>query len=355
MRGEAALDTAIERPGGPLGIDDRIVGRVTTVVPAMAGAFVALPGSEPDGFLPDTAGAAGLGEGAYLALRVTRGPQGGKGCRLAALPEQPPDAAEGPPRVLARGPGAVEKLAHLHPDAAILVDRPGLAAILPQALRPRVSVGLGDESALAQSLWAGLADSEVILPNGARFTITPTPALTAIDVDTGSATAEKRGKKDAQLALNRAVIPTILRHIRLRHLAGAILVDPAGLPQRQRPMLADVFHAGLATDPLGAKFLGFSALGLGEIQRQRRAPPLHELLTGDHAEGLAALAALAEILESRPAARDKLAVSPAVLGAIHADSIAAKQFRDRTGRAPSLYAESVFQDRYRPWRLVTDL
>ncbi|MCB8880643.1 ribonuclease E/G [Acidisoma cellulosilytica] len=350
-----ALDTAIERPGGPLGLDDRVIGRITAIVPAMAGAFVALPGSEPDGFLPNTAGAAGLAEGTYLALRVTRGPQGGKGCRLAAWPDPADGSFKGPPRLLARGPGAVERLASLHPDAAILVDRPGLAAALPQTLRPRVSVGLGDEAGLAQAIWAALAEPDVTLPNGARFSITPTPALTAIDVDTGSATAEKRAKKDAQLALNRAIIPAVLRHIRLRHLAGAILVDPAGLAQRQRPMLADDFHTGLAADPVGAKFLGFTALGLGEIQRSRRAPPLHELLTGDHAAGLEALAALALVLDARPSARDRLAVSPGVLGAIETDSIALEQFRDRTGRTPSLYKESVFQDRYRPWRLVTDL
>ena len=353
MRGDIALDTAIERPGGPLGVDDRLIGRITAQVPAMAGAFVALPGTGADGFLPQTAGAAGLAEGTYLALRVTRGPQGGKGCRLAALPDQP--AAEGPPRLLARGPGAVERLVRLHPDAAIRVDRPGLAASLPPALRPRVTVGLGDETDLAKSLWVALAEPDVVLPNGARFSITPTPALTAIDVDTGSATAEKRAKKDAQLALNRSVIPVIARHIRLRHLAGAILVDLAGLPQRLRPMLMDAFQTALANDPMMPKFLGFSALGLAEIQRARSTPPLHECLTGDHAEALAALAALAQAWEARPVAQERLAVSPGVLGAIEADSIAIGQFRDRTGRLPSLYAESVFTDRPRLWRLVTNL
>jgi hypothetical protein len=268
VAGNIALDSAIERPGGPLGLDDQVVGRITARVPAMAGAFVALPGSSADGFLPDTAGAAGVSEGTHLRLRVSRGAQGGKGPRLAALPEP----TEGPVRLLARGPGAVERLATLHPEAAIRVDRPGVAAALPGAFRPRVSVGIGDLAERTAALWSALAEPEVVLPNGARFTIWPTPALTAIDVDTGSATGEKRGKKEAQLALNRAVIPVIARHIRLRHLAGAILVDPAGLPQRQRPILAEAFQSALATDPLAPKFLGFSALGLAEIQRARAAP-----------------------------------------------------------------------------------
>lgn len=328
-----------------------MVGRIAARVPAMAGAFVALPGASAEGFLPDTAGGAGVSEGRHLCLRVTRGAQGGKGPRLAAVGE----AAEGPVRLLARGPGAVERLAVLHPDALIRVDRPGIAAALPMALRTRVSVGLGDLTALAEGIWSALAEPEVVLPGGARFTIWPTPALTAIDVDAGSATAEKRGKTEAQLALNRAVIPAIARHIRLRHLAGAILVDPAGLPQRLRPVLSEAFHAALAQDPLGPKFLGFTALGLAEIQRARRAPPLHELLTGLHGEALTALAALARAWEARPSAGETLAVSAALLGALDQDSAAIAEFRDRTGRLPSLYVDQAFNAPGQRWRLATHL
>ena len=60
----------IDRPGAPDGIGDLHVGRVTGLVPAMAGAFVALDGA--DGFLPDTAGAAGLTEGDHVVVRVVR-------------------------------------------------------------------------------------------------------------------------------------------------------------------------------------------------------------------------------------------------------------------------------------------
>ncbi len=51
-------------------------------MPALAGAFVALAGAE--GFLPDSAGAAGLSAGTLLGVRVTRAAQGGKGPRLTA-------------------------------------------------------------------------------------------------------------------------------------------------------------------------------------------------------------------------------------------------------------------------------
>jgi hypothetical protein len=352
MDGEGAVDSAIERPGGPLGVEDRIVGRITSRVQAMAGAFVALPGGSADGFLPDTAGARSLPEGTHLALRVTRGAQGGKGPRLAALPGQ---AAEGPIRLLARGPGAVERLAAQHPTAAIRIDSPAVSAELPPTLRDRVTIGLGDLAAEAAAAWSALEDAQVDLPGGARMTITPTPALVAIDIDAGSATAERRTKKAAQLALNRALAPAIARQIRLRHLAGAILIDPAGVAQTNRPQLAAAFAAALADDPLRPQFLGFTALGLAEILRPRLHPPLHELLSGRHAEGIGALAALCAVWESRPGSTDSILATPEIVGAIEADPAAREQFRYRTGRYPSLNAEGSGDRGSVRWRLVTNL
>ena len=346
-----AVDSAIERPGGPLGVEDRIVGRIAARVPAMAGAFVALPGNSGDGFLPDTAGARGLSEGTHLALRVTRGSQGGKGPRLAALP----DDVQGPVRLLARGPGVVERLGRLHPEAAIYVDRPAVAGGLPTALRARVTVGLGDDGPEAMAIWSALADNVVDLPGGARMTITPTPALVAIDIDAGSATAERRAKKTAQLALNRALAPAIARQIRLRHLAGAILIDPAGVGQHSRPQLAAAFASALAEDPLHPQFFGFTGLGLAEIQRPRVYPPVHESLSGPHAEGLEALATLSAAWEAQPGSAHSIFATPQIVGAIEADKAALEQFRYRTGRQPSLHAEKPDDRRNFQWRLFTDL
>ncbi|MBW4022423.1 MAG: ribonuclease [Proteobacteria bacterium] len=346
-----AVDCAIERPGGPLDVGDRVIGRIGSRVAAMAGAFVVLPGGSADGFLPDTAGGRGLSDGAHVALRVTRGSQGGKGPRLSALAEP----AEGPVRLLARGPGAIERLARLHPEAPISVDRPAVAAVLPPGLRARSTVGLGDWRESAVAAWAELAEGMVDLPGGARMTITPTPALTAIDVDAGSATAEKRGKKEAQLALNRALAPAIARQIRLRHLAGAILIDPAGVATHDRQQLAAAFGAALAEDPLSCRFLGFTALGLGEILRPRLYPPVHELLAGSHAQALSALGALCAAWESRAGSTEFILAAPDILGAIASDAAAIEQFRDRTGRSPALHAHSDDSSLHRRWRLVTNL
>ncbi len=323
----ALLDYAIWRPGCPDGVGDLHRGRVESVIPAMAGAFVLIGGAV--GFLPDSEGAAGLTVGQAVAVRVTRAAQGGKGPRLSARGLDPVDA--GPPALLHRGPGAVERLAALHPDAPVLVDDPGLVARLRPALGARLMhAATLDEAALAQA--DALADPEAALPGGVRASFHPTPALVAIDLDMGSATAERRAKQAAQMAANQAVLPALARQIRLRNLSGAILVDVAGLALRKRAALAPEFARALADDPLAPRFLGFSALGLAEILRPRVHPPLHELLSGPHAAGLRALRRIAADTAARPAASFALRAAPDVVSALQEHTEALADLARRTGR-----------------------
>ena len=327
----ALVDYAVWRPGRPDGMGDLFRGRVIARVPAMAGAFVALPGAE--GFLPDSEGANAVSDGMAVEVRVTRSAQGGKGPRLTARVAEAERAlvGAGPPALLACGPGAVERLAVLHPLAPILVDDPGVMATLRPALGDRLAVGAVLDDELAGWIDA-LADSSVALPGGMRASIHPTPALVAIDVDAGSASADRRPKRAAQMAANRAMLPALARQIRLRNLSGAILVDVAGLALRHRGALAADFAAALATDPLRPRFLGFSALGLAEIMRPRGHPPLHELLAGAHAAGLAALRAVMQAATAEPAATFALRAAPDVATALDDDPVALPDLARRTGR-----------------------
>ena len=266
--------------------------------------------------------------GTVLTVRVTRSPQGGKGPRLTARMAQ----ETGPPGLVARGPGPLLELAGRYPEAAILADDPALVA----ALRPALGGRVGFERELLEEAVAeqidALARPEIALPSGMTASIHPTPALVAIDMDTAAASVGRQKKQAAQREANRAALPELARQIRLRNLSGAILIDLAGMGAKRRAALAPDFREALASDPLGARFLGFTALGLAEIVRPRVRPPLHELLAGPHAAGLAALRRIAQEGARAPEARLALRAAPDLLAALTADSVALADLARLTGR-----------------------
>lgn len=305
LDGTLLQDFALWRPGQPDGVGDVHRARVIAHVPAMAGAFVTLPGG--DGFLPD--GGGGIApEGSLVAVRIVRAGQGGKGPRLALATEV---SAQGDPGLLARGPSPLDEFVAAHP----------LAPVLRRPFEP----------ALADQI-AALAETEIALPAGMRASIHPTPALVAIDLDMAAATTTRQPKASAQMAANLAALPALTRQIRLRNLSGAIFVDPAGLSVSRRPKLASALTAALATDPLQPRLLGFTALGLAEIVRRRVRPPLHERLVGPHAAGLAALRAIDRETAAAPYLALGLVCAPDVAAALTRDPQALADLSDRTGR-----------------------
>lgn len=250
-----------------------------------------------------------------------------------------------------RGLGPLLDLAARYPDAPVRVDDAALVATLRSVLGARLTVvGAAFDPELAARIDA-LADPVVELPGGARLSIHPTPALVAIDVDAGAATAARGGKAAAQLALNLAVLPALAAEIRLRNLSGAILVDLAGMPARKRESLGPALAEALAEDPLRPRLLGFTRLGLAEIVRPRVHPPLHELLAGPHAAGLAALREAAAMIARDPVRPPVLRAAPAVLAALQADGVALADLARRAGRDlmtrsdPSLPANAWVLDR----------
>ncbi len=337
------IDYALWRPGTPDGVGDIHRGRVLARVPAMGGAFVAIYGSE--GFLPDTQGARDVGAGAAVTVRLVRAAQGGKGPRLSAR-DLPNDLPKGDGvALLRRGPDPVARLAALHPGAAVTVDDPALAAHTEVA----VSVDRAADPALAEAV-AALAEPVVTLPGSASFSIHPTPALVAIDVDLGGATGGMTGGRQArgtaQRAANRALMPELARHIRLRDLSGVILIDFAGMAIRERAALAPDLAGALAADPLHPRLLGFTGAGLAEILRPRVHPPLHERRAGPLAAGLAALH---RVLTERPEAT-RLLAAPAVAAALAADPYALDDLARRRGR--SLMVESAPELGPPGWRIA---
>jgi Ribonuclease G/E len=325
--GPRLLDYALWRPGAPDGVGDVYRGRVIASVPAMAGAFIALGGAggaDAEGFRPDSEGAKGLTAGTVLTLRVTRAAQGSKGPRLAAV-----TGGDGPVGLIRRGPDPVQRLAARYPGAPVLADDPFVAA----------SVGGTAASAVLEEDIAAAIDAlsrpEVALAGGARLSIWPTPALVAIDVDGGGMVAGRARHE----AVNRAILPELAEQIRLRNLSGGIVVDLAGLSVRKRSALGPDFVAALAGDPLRPRFLGFTALGLAEIVRARVHPPLHELLAGPLAAGLAAMRAVLAGFGGDPRGLAAVRAHPAVVSALQADPAALPCLARRVGRGVTLRSD----------------
>ncbi len=316
------VDFSLWRPGAPDGVGDVHRGRIIASVPAMAGAFVAL--ADAEGFLPDSEGAKGLTAGTVLTVRVARAAQGNKGPRLAAV-----EGGDGPVGLVRRGPDPVRRFATRYPNAPVLVDDAGVAA----SVGGTVASAVFDEE-VAEAIEA-LTRPVVDLAGGARLLIWPTPALVAIDVDAGGMLAGRVRHE----AVNRAVLPALAEQIRLRNLSGGIVVDLAGLSARKRAALGPDFVAALAGDPLRPRFLGFTVLGLAEIVRTRVHPPLHELLAGPLAAGLAALRAVLAGFDGDPRGMAAVRAHPAVVSALQADSAALPDLVRRTGRGVTLRSD----------------
>ena len=346
LRDDRLHAAAIERPARPDGLGDLHRARVSAVSKPMSGAFLLLADGST-AFLPDSEALdrKALHEGAILPIRITRAGQGGKGPRATArLTEAERATAIGPGvALIRRGPDAALRLAAREPSAEVETDSPAEAARLKRLLGDRVR--LLREPAFDDDLEAEfdlLAGQEVPLPGGGRLTIHPTPALTAIDVDAGAHAGG--GDAASQLRLNHAAVEEAARQIRLRELAGAILLDVAGMPVKRREALSAPLAAALDADPLKPRLLGLTRLGLFEIQRPRIQPPLHEVLglpPSALTHGLVALRRAVREAAAAPGRALALRANPAVLAALEALPGALAEMTASAGRPLRLVPDAA--------------
>ena len=351
------LEAWVERGGASGGVGDLHRARVTARAPAMAGAFVLLGGGGT-GFLPekDVPGQSGdlLQEGRVLHVRVSRAAQGGKGPRVSARLDRTEEAratkaaTDAPgtvPRRLARGPDAAMRLALSYPDAVVETDAPAIAARLRAALGPDRVLFSGAAPVFDDGLeaeWDALALAEAPLPGGGRMLVQPTAALTAIDVDAGAVVGGR--DRTAQARFNAGAVAEAARQIRLRNLAGPLLLDVAGLGRRERERLAQPLAQALAGDPL-VRLLGLGPLGLFEMQRRRVHPPLHEVFgwpPSPLTHGLAALRRAARDVAASPG-RPPLALraAPTVAAALAGAGEAMREMAEAAGRPLQLRADTA--------------
>jgi ribonuclease G len=236
------------------------LGRVVTVSKALDAAFVDLGLDRPGllAFSDTKQGAPKMVEGAPVIVRVTRDATDDKGPKLTGRVDHAVPADVKAPAMLVAAPDpVVDFLAtRVQPGWRVISDAPRAGAELRRASTPIFS-----EHDVDAQLEAAL-QPVVALGDGASLVIEETAALVAIDVNTGP--------RGAPHAVNLAAVAEIARQIRLRNLAGQILID--FLPEKgreRREQLVAAVRAAFADDPSDVHVLGLTRLGLAELTRRR--------------------------------------------------------------------------------------
>jgi len=110
--------------------------------------------------------------------------------------------------------------------------------------------------------------AKVNLKSGAYLIIEPTEALTVIDVNTGKASS--KSKDQIIDSINREAAVEIARQLILRNISGIIVIDFINYKNKEHEaLLIDELKKLLKADPLQAKVIDITALGLIEITRQK--------------------------------------------------------------------------------------
>ena len=165
-------------------------------------------------------------------------------------------------------------------------------------------------------------NSVVQLKSGGYLVIHPTEALVSIDVNSGRSTKERNIERTA-LKTNSEAAEEVARQMRLRDLAGLIVIDFIDMDEYKNNRTVErKMKDALTQDRARVQTSKISQFGLMEISRQRRRRSLLEGSTAhcDHCDGigrkrtiessaLAAIRAVEEIGARRRAKRIRLKVS----------------------------------------------
>ena len=171
---------------------------------------------------------------------------------------------------------------------------------------------------------AAMFNPTVQLPSGGYIVIGITEALVAIDVNSGRATKEGSIEQTA-LKTNLEAADEVARQLRLRDLAGLIVIDFIDMDERKNNVAVEKrFKDKLKTDRARIQVGRISGFGLMEMSRQRLRPGMLEATTQPcphcHGTGLlrsddnVALAILRQLEEEGVRGRSKEALVKAPVG-----------------------------------------
>ncbi|WP_338038829.1 Rne/Rng family ribonuclease [Neosynechococcus sphagnicola] len=117
----------------------------------------------------------------------------------------------------------------------------------------------------------------VDLPSGGYIIIETTEALTVVDVNSGSFTRSATARETV-LWTNFEAATEIARQLRLRNVAGVIIVDFIDMDTRRDQLqLLEHFNKALKTDKSRPQIAQLTELGLVELTRKRQGQNIYEL------------------------------------------------------------------------------
>ena len=156
----------------------------------------------------------------------------------------------------------------------VVTNNRNLQDMLPDNVECVISSSPFEEYGVDEVIGDAL-EKTVVLKHGGRVTIEETKACVAIDVDSG-----KDNGGGALNRLNEEAAYEIAKQIRLRNLAGKIVVDFAGHSEYRyiKPLL-EILEKELNKDMTKSRVVGLSHGGLVEIIRVRKRPTLQELMS----------------------------------------------------------------------------
>lgn len=169
------------------------------------------------------------------------------------------DSSEGIKRVKQHllnwsGGKPLQVLVDHHSDRVHVLEYFRVNAAIREALRPRVD-----------------------LPSGGYIIIQPTEALTVIDVNSGSFTRSATARETV-LWTNCEAATEIARQLRLRNIAGVIIVDFIDMDSRRDQLqVLEHFNQVLRADKSRPQIAQLSELGLVELTRKRQGQNIYEL------------------------------------------------------------------------------
>ncbi|MCI5937532.1 MAG: ribonuclease E/G [Eubacterium sp.] len=124
-----------------------------------------------------------------------------------------------------------------------------------------------------------MMDKRVWLKSGGNIIIEPTEALTVIDVNTGKAIQGKRQRETTFYKINVEAAIEAARQIRARNISGIILIDFIDMQDKENEeKLMALFREELKKDKIKTTVIDITKLGLLELTRMKKNPPLWEML-----------------------------------------------------------------------------